>query len=69
MSAPMTLTGDQLAHLAEFLRAISKATREHQVDLGPYGRAELKVGDTVINFRWQEDNGYGQYVLDDRVGD
>jgi hypothetical protein len=65
MSAPMVLTPDQLVSVAQFLRALTAATKEHSVSLVPYGRAELTVGDATISFNWDGE----QYVLDDRVGD
>lgn len=67
MSATLRMTSDDLTNVSGFLAAISEATQEHDVFLAPYGRGELKIGDTAISFSWDAD--LGQYVLDDRVGD
>lgn len=67
MSGPLNLTPDQIGHLADFMRAVSKATRETGVQLAPYGRTELMVGTSAISFSWNGE--LNQYILDDRVGE
>ncbi|MER5608356.1 hypothetical protein AB0F93_00170 [Micromonospora tulbaghiae] len=64
MSAALRLDADDLERTAKFLRALTAATEEFGIELAPYGRAEIKVADTVVSIVWDND----QYVLDDQVG-
>lgn len=66
MPAAMNLNADDLERTAKFLRAMTAATKEFGVQIAPYSRSDLKVGDTAIGFIWDDDRE--QYVLDDQVG-
>lgn len=66
MSAPLNLTPNQVAHLAEFMKATSRATAATGVRIEGYGAESLTVGDVTVGIRWDEDAR--EYVLDDRIG-
>ena len=67
MSGSLSLSALDLQSLGGFLDDISEATRQHGVQLAPYGRSELEGNGTHISFTWDAEKD--QYVLDDRVGD
>lgn len=66
MPAAMNLNADDLERTAKFLRALTAATKEFGVQIAPYGRSDLSVGDTAISFIWDDERQ--EYVLDDQVG-
>lgn len=66
MPAAMNLNADDLERTAKFLRALTTATNELGVQIAPYGRSDLRVGETAISFVWDDEQR--QYVLDDQVG-
>ena len=68
MSAPLSINADGLQSLAFFLARISNATKEHGVDLTPYGPITVSLGPGAehIQITWRSD--IEEYVVDDRIG-
>lgn len=66
MSAPLSLTSEEMRSLATALDAMSEITRTTGVDLAPYGRQQIGLGDNHLSFSWDDAKGY---VIDDRNGD
>lgn len=66
MSGPLSLTAEEMRHLATALDAMSEITRTTGVDLAPYGRQQIGLGDNHLSFSWDDAKGY---VIDDRNGD
>lgn len=68
MSAPITLTADDLRRLADTLDALTKATNAFDVDLAPYGGITVRAGEGAehITVNWSKD--LDQYVIDDWIG-
>lgn len=65
MSAPLNLTAEQLRTIGTVLDALTEIRKTHDVDLAPYGRQQLGLGDNVLSFSWD-----GQaYAIDDRNGE
>ena len=68
MSAPITLTADDLRRLADTLDALTKATNAFEVELAPYGGITVRASEGAehIEVTWSKD--LDQYVIDDRIG-
>lgn len=67
MSAPLSLTAEQMRKLAAALDAMSEITRTTGVDLLPYGNGQLGIDGNVLAFGW--DSGTQSYLIADRNGD
>lgn len=67
MSAPLNLTTEQMRQIATALDAMSEITRTTGVDLAPYGRQQIGLGDNHLSYSW--DDEANAYVIDDRNGD
>jgi hypothetical protein len=65
----MRLTSEQARYLADALDAMTKMTRATGVRLDPYGPIDFQIGDVTIKFAYDSAEGYGEYVINDRVGD
>lgn len=68
MSAPLRLTAAEVRYLADALDAMTKMTRSTGVRLDPFGAVDFAIGATSIKFVYDSNEGYGEYVIDDRVG-
>jgi hypothetical protein len=66
VSAPLKLDSDQLRALADFLAAITEATKKHGVRIDSHQAASCAIGDNTLNVRWDEENS--RYVVDDYAG-
>lgn len=66
MSAPLTLTAEEMRQLATALDAMTEITRTTRVDLAPYGRQQIGIGENHLSYSWDDARGY---VIDDRNGD
>ena len=64
----MRLTARQVKHFADALDGITKVTRETGVRFDAYTALAVQVGDATIEVRWDDQEGYGEYVVDDRNG-
>lgn len=66
MSAPLTLTPDQLERLAAFLREISAVRREYDVSITPCGPLDVAIDGNVLRATW--DGQAETFRIDDRCG-
>lgn len=67
MSTPLKLSAADLARASAFLAALTAATVEHDVFLGPYTDAQMRIAeDAVVTITWNA--GRNEYVIDDQNG-
>ncbi len=66
MSAPLTLTADDLRSLATFLDIVTDATRQTGVRIANYNVVGVAVAGTNIEVAW--DSEAERYEIYDRVG-
>lgn len=66
MTAPFVLTPRQARSLSDALYSLTDMTRQTGVRIDAYGAVTLRLGDSTIDTRWDEEDR--QYVIDDRVG-
>lgn len=67
MSAPLSLSAEQVRQIADALDAMTEMTRRTGVNLDPYGGSKIGIGQNCIAYSWDE--GTQAYVIDDRNGD
>lgn len=65
------MTAQEVRWLAAAMEAATKLTLDTHVRLDAHGSLELRVGggDATIRMKFDESEGYGEYVIDDRIGD
>lgn len=66
MSAPLTLTAEQLTDLAGALKVLSELYINTGVSITPYGNTDIRIGDSTLSVAWDDDRS--EYVIDDRNG-
>lgn len=62
------MTGHMLRNLGQFVDALNKASREHSVDVCPYGSITIEVSghDSEMRFSLHRE-GEGQYVVGEQL--